>query len=36
MGVAVWPMTELEADDALAAAARIAAADERVENGNAA
>ena len=30
MGVAVWPMTELEADDALASAARIAAADERV------
>jgi 5'-3' exonuclease len=31
MGVAVWPMTELEADDALASAARIAAADESVE-----
>jgi 5'-3' exonuclease len=31
MGVAVWPMVELEADDALASAARIAAADERVE-----
>jgi 5'-3' exonuclease len=31
MGVAVWPMTELEADDALASAARLAAADERVE-----
>jgi 5'-3' exonuclease len=31
MGVVVWPMTELEADDALAAAARLAAADERVE-----
>jgi 5'-3' exonuclease len=31
MGVAVWPMTELEADDALASAARIAAADERVQ-----
>jgi 5'-3' exonuclease len=30
MGVAVWPMTELEADDALASAARIASADERV------
>jgi 5'-3' exonuclease len=30
MGVAVWPMIELEADDALAAAARIAAADPRV------
>jgi 5'-3' exonuclease len=31
MGVAVWPMIELEADDALASAAQIAAADERVE-----
>jgi 5'-3' exonuclease len=31
MGVLVWPMTELEADDALASAARIAAADKRVE-----
>ena len=31
MGVAVWPMIELEADDALASAARLAAADERVE-----
>lgn len=31
MGVVVWPMTELEADDALASAARIADADERVE-----
>src|SRR5919205_2659063 len=31
MGVAVWPMVELEADDALAAAARIAAGDDRVE-----
>ncbi|MGN6379470.1 MAG: 5'-3' exonuclease [Gaiellales bacterium] len=31
MGVAVWPMVELEADDALAAAARIADADEQVE-----
>jgi 5'-3' exonuclease len=31
MGVAVWPMTELEADDALASAARIAAADGRVQ-----
>ena len=30
MGVAVWPMTELEADDALASAARLAAADQRV------
>jgi 5'-3' exonuclease len=31
MGVAVWPMVELEADDALASAARISADDERVE-----
>ena len=31
MGVAVWPMTELEADDALASAAAIAAADESVQ-----
>ena len=31
MGVAVWPMIELEADDALASAARIAAADKRVQ-----
>ena len=31
MGVAVWPMIELEADDALASAARIAARDRRVE-----
>jgi 5'-3' exonuclease len=31
MGIAVWPMVELEADDALAAAARISAEDERVE-----
>jgi len=31
MGVAVWPMVELEADDGLASAARIADADERVE-----
>ena len=31
MGVAVWPMTDLEADDALASAARIAATDARVE-----
>ena len=30
MGVAVWPMVELEADDALASAARIASADDRV------
>src|SRR5213593_2233581 len=32
MGVVVWPMVELEADDALASAARIAAADPRVES----
>jgi 5'-3' exonuclease len=31
MGVVVWPMIELEADDALASAAHIAAWDERVE-----
>jgi 5'-3' exonuclease len=31
MGVLVWPMVELEADDALAAAARIASADDAVE-----
>jgi len=31
MGVAVWPMVELEADDALASAAALAAADPRVE-----
>lgn len=31
MGVAVWPMIELEADDALASAARIAAAEDGVE-----
>src|SRR5450432_638099 len=31
MGVAVWPMIELEADDALASAARAAAADESVQ-----
>src|SRR5881628_2593084 len=31
MGVVVWPMIELEADDALASAARIAAAAEAVE-----
>ena len=30
MGVTVWPMIELEADDALASAAHIVAADERV------
>ena len=31
MGVVVWPMIELEADDALASAARIAGEDRRVE-----
>ena len=31
MGVAVWPMIELEADDGLASAARIASASEEVE-----
>jgi 5'-3' exonuclease len=31
MGVVVWPMVELEADDALASAARLAAKDRRVE-----
>jgi 5'-3' exonuclease len=31
MGVAVWPMIELEADDALASAAEIASANESVE-----
>jgi 5'-3' exonuclease len=31
LGIAVWPMVELEADDALASAARIAASDEQVE-----
>src|SRR5215467_7802802 len=31
LGVAVWPMVEFEADDALAAAARMAAGDPRVE-----
>jgi 5'-3' exonuclease len=31
MGVAVWPMIELEADDGLASAARIAAEDSHVE-----
>ncbi|MEO7555873.1 MAG: 5'-3' exonuclease H3TH domain-containing protein, partial [Acidimicrobiales bacterium] len=30
-GICTWPMVELEADDALAAAARVAAADPRVE-----
>jgi 5'-3' exonuclease len=31
MGVTVWPMIELEADDALASAAHLAAVDERVQ-----
>jgi 5'-3' exonuclease len=31
MGVAVWPMIELEADDALASAASLASQDKRVE-----
>ncbi|HSB54938.1 MAG TPA: 5'-3' exonuclease H3TH domain-containing protein [Gemmatimonadales bacterium] len=31
MGVAVWPMVELEADDGLASAAHLASADSRVE-----
>ena len=31
MGVAVWPMAELEADDGLASAAHLASADPRVE-----
>jgi len=31
MGVAVWPMIELEADDALASAAHVASGDERVK-----
>ncbi len=31
MGIVVWPMIELEADDALASAARIASDDRRVE-----
>ena len=31
MGVALWPMTELEADDALASAAHLAAQSKRVE-----
>ena len=31
MGVAVWPMVELEADDALASAARIASEDPKVD-----
>src|SRR3989442_6040715 len=33
MGVAVWPMIELEDDDALASAAHLASADERGEKG---
>jgi 5'-3' exonuclease len=31
MGIAVWPMIDLEADDALASAAQLAASDARVE-----
>src|SRR5260370_6193602 len=31
LGVAVWPMIELEADDALASAARLASQDDRVQ-----
>ena len=31
MGVAVWPMTDLEADDAIASAAELAARDPRVQ-----
>jgi 5'-3' exonuclease len=31
MGVVIWPMIELEADDALASAARIASKDKRVQ-----
>jgi 5'-3' exonuclease len=31
MGVVVWPMVDLEADDALASAAHLAAADDRVQ-----
>ena len=31
MGITVWPMVELEADDALASAAQLAGADARVE-----
>jgi 5'-3' exonuclease len=31
LGVTVWPMVDVEADDALAAAAHVAAADDRVE-----
>jgi 5'-3' exonuclease len=33
MGVAVWPMVELEADDALASAAHIATRSQRVDKG---
>src|SRR5687768_1471879 len=32
MGVTVWPMTELEADDSLASAARFASEDARLQN----
>src|SRR5262245_53178794 len=31
MGIVVWPMVELEADDALASGAHLASSDERVE-----
>ena len=31
MGIVVWPMVELEADDALASAAHLAAADSKVQ-----
>jgi 5'-3' exonuclease len=31
LGIAVWPMTDLEADDALASAAHLASLDDRVE-----
>src|SRR5215472_17441924 len=31
LGIAIWPMVELEADDGLASAARLAAADTRVQ-----
>jgi 5'-3' exonuclease len=31
MGVVVWPMTDLEADDALASAAHLSSSDERVQ-----
>src|SRR6201988_4369104 len=33
MGVAVWPMIEIEADDALASAAQIASGNESVKRG---